>query len=131
MRKKGIRALIDVRAVPLSRKPGFSKNVLAARLLKAGIRYISLRGLGTPPAGRAAARRNDRAALRRVFTAHLKTEGARRDMEEALRIATRARACLLCFENDPRRCHRLMVAERMAQRTGQEIVHLPRGVEGP
>ena len=45
------RAVIDVRAVPLSRKPGFSKNVLAAGLREAGIDYVHLKALGTPPAG--------------------------------------------------------------------------------
>lgn len=124
-----IRVLVDVRAVPLSRKAGFSKNILAATLAEAGIRYVGLRGLGTPPDGRAAARKGDKAALRRIFTAHLKTENAVRDMAEAVRVAQEARACLLCFEHDPDCCHRRMVAERMAERTGQRIVHLPPGGE--
>jgi len=42
----GVRRLIDVRAVPLSRKPGFSKNVLAAGLAEAdivsGSRYLKI-----------------------------------------------------------------------------------------
>lgn len=33
----GVELLIDVRAVPLSRRPGFSKNVLASGLREAGI----------------------------------------------------------------------------------------------
>ena len=53
----GVEQVIDVRAVPLSRKPGFSKNVLAAGLKEAGIDYVHLKALGTPPAGREAARK--------------------------------------------------------------------------
>jgi uncharacterized protein (DUF488 family) len=120
-----VEVLVDVRAVPLSRKAGFSKNMLAAHMAEAGIYYVGLRGLGTPPEGRAAALRRDKPALHRIFTAHLKTENARRDLAEAIRIAEAARSCLLCFEHDPACCHRLMVAERMVKKTGQDIVHLP------
>ena len=49
--------LVDVRAVAASRRPGFSKRQLAAGLDERGIRYLHLRGLGTPKEGRLAARR--------------------------------------------------------------------------
>src|SRR4028119_55833 len=56
LRAAGVERVIDVRAVPLSRKPGFSKNVLAAGLAEAGIGYVHLKALGTPPEGRGGAR---------------------------------------------------------------------------
>ena len=49
--------LVDVRAVAASRRPGLSKRQLAAGLDERGIRYLHLRGLGTPKEGRLAARR--------------------------------------------------------------------------
>ena len=52
----GVKLLIDVRAVASSRRPGFSKNQLAAGLDERGISYLHLRGLGTPKDGRVAAR---------------------------------------------------------------------------
>ena len=55
----GVKLLADVRAVPLSRRPGFSKNVLAAGLREAGIDYVGFKALGTPPEGREAARKHD------------------------------------------------------------------------
>ncbi len=125
LQREKIQVLLDVRAVPLSRKAGFSKNMLSANLAEAGIEYVGLRGLGTPPEGRLAARKGDKNGLRKIFTAHLKTENAILDMAEAIRIASEARACLLCFEHDPFCCHRLIVAERMVKKTGQSIVHLP------
>ena len=52
----GVALLIDVRAVAASRRPGFSKRRLAAGVATVGIDYLHLRGLGTPPDGRLAAR---------------------------------------------------------------------------
>ena len=54
--KPGVKLLVDVRAVAASRRPGFSKNQLAAGLDERGISYLHLRGLGTPKDGRDAAR---------------------------------------------------------------------------
>ena len=48
LREAGVTLLADVRAVPLSRRPGFSKNILAAGLKEAGIDYVGLKALGTP-----------------------------------------------------------------------------------
>jgi uncharacterized protein (DUF488 family) len=39
--------LVDVRAVAMSRRPGFAKTALAANLRDAGIDYLHLRQLGT------------------------------------------------------------------------------------
>lgn len=119
-----VRTLIDVRAVPLSRKPGFSKNKLAGHLAEASIGYISLRGLGTPAAGRAAARKKQKAELDRIFSAHLQTHEAVRDLHEAQKIVQSGRSCLLCFEHSPSCCHRLLVAEALAANTQQKIIHL-------
>ena len=107
----GIGHLIDVRAVPLSRKPGFSKRQLAAALSEAGIGYSNLRGLGTPASGRLAARRGDTAGMRAIFAAHMNTPEAQADLGLARVIARETRSCLLCFERDAARCHRLLVAE--------------------
>lgn len=38
----GVEQLVDVRAVPLSRKKGFSKNCLRDRVEAEGIRYVHL-----------------------------------------------------------------------------------------
>lgn len=124
----GIKMLIDVRAVPLSRKPGLSKNKLAARLNEEGISYAGLKGLGTPAEGRAAARKGKKSELVRIFSEHLKTGNAQADLAEAIRIAKATPSCLLCFEHSPDCCHRLLVAEAMSERTGQKIVHLDVGI---
>jgi uncharacterized protein (DUF488 family) len=56
LEQAGVKLLVDVRAVAASRRPGFSKNQLAAGLQERGISYLHLRGLGTPKEGRDAAR---------------------------------------------------------------------------
>ncbi|MDF3025356.1 MAG: hypothetical protein K0R10_2717 [Alphaproteobacteria bacterium] len=120
----GVKTLIDVRAVPLSRKPGFSKNRLAAHLAEYGIVYAGLKGLGTPAAGRDAARKGRIAEMRRIFEGHMDTELAQADLEKAMQIAGEAPACLLCFEHQANCCHRLIVAEIMAEKSGMDIRNL-------
>src|SRR5215472_17538 len=73
----GVKLLVDVRAVTSSRRPGFSKNQLAAGLDERGIAYVHLKGLGTPKEGRLAARSGQYDELQRVFARHLKTPQAK------------------------------------------------------
>jgi len=51
LRAAGVEQVIDVRAVPNSRRPGFSKTPLRNALAEAGMDYVHLRALGTPAAG--------------------------------------------------------------------------------
>lgn len=47
-----VEIIVDVREMPLSRKPGFSKTRLAEMLRSKGIDYVHLRSLGNPKAHR-------------------------------------------------------------------------------
>src|SRR5208337_5428919 len=78
----GVRLLVDVRAVASSRRPGFSKNQLAAGLDERGIAYLHLRGLGTPKDGREAARGGEFKLLHKIYAAHLKTVQAKEQLDE-------------------------------------------------
>ena len=120
LRDSGVAHLIDVRALPLSRKPGFSKRALAASVEEAGLRYTHLRALGTPKPGRDAARRGDAAGLTRIYEAHLATDTARIALAQAAALTRAAPCCLLCFEADHALCHRTMVADAI----GQPVRHL-------
>jgi uncharacterized protein (DUF488 family) len=124
LREAGVELVLDIRAVPASRKKGFSKTPLAAHLDDAGIAYRHLRALGTPKAGREAARAGDIDAFERIFRSQLEEPEAVLDLGEALDLAQAKPVCLLCMERDPEHCHRLIVAERMAKETGQKIRHL-------
>lgn len=122
----GTRLLIDVRAVPRSRKPGFSKLQLAAGLDEAGIRYVHLQALGTPKPGRDAVRSGHPDLMRVIYAEHMTSDRAQAELAQAKSLAQQHRACLLCFERDPACCHRTIVASMIAADTGQAIEHLMR-----
>ena len=118
LRDAGVELLIDVRAVASSRRPGFSKSILASSLGEAGIAYLHLRDLGTPKDGRAAVRAGRPDEMRAIYEAHLLTTSAHHALEHAIAESLGRRACLLCYETDPACCHRRIVAERIRARTG-------------
>lgn len=124
LRAAGATQLLDVRAVPQSRKPGFSKRLLAASVEQAGMRYVHLRGLGTPKAGRIAARNGDIAGMHAIFEAHMRTDEAQADLANAVSLAAGQRTCLLCFERDHAHCHRSIVAALIGAQTGLPVRHL-------
>lgn len=116
--------LIDVRAVASSRKPGFSKKLLAGSLADAGIEYLHLQALGTPKEGRLAVRAGHPEQMHAIYRAHVKGDRPQAELAQAIAAARGQRACLLCFERDHRDCHRTLVAEMIQAETGQKIVHL-------
>lgn len=117
--------LVDVRAVAASRRPGFSKRQLAAGVEEVGIGYLHLRALGTPAAGRLAARSGRYADLDRIYGAHLATQEAQLAMAElADLVAAQRRVCLLCFERRPEHCHRSRIVEALRERLAIEAIDL-------
>lgn len=124
LQKNRVTLLIDVRDVPISRKPGFSKTSLAQGLEQAGIGYLHLKGLGDPKAGRVAAREGRFSDFRRIFTAHMLTTAAQQALTEAMLAASKSIACLLCFEQDHTNCHRCIVGESMVRNGKFNLVHL-------
>ncbi|MEO7457921.1 MAG: DUF488 domain-containing protein [Gemmatimonadaceae bacterium] len=125
LRDARIELLVDVRAVAMSRRPGFAKTRLAANLAGAGIEYLHLRGLGTPADGRAAARSGRHAEMHRIFREHMMTDVAQADLATLVSIIEGGRrVCLMCFEREPTHCHRSLVVEAL-------VAHLPIEVSHP
>jgi uncharacterized protein (DUF488 family) len=120
--KAGVERVIDVRAVPLSRKPGFSKNVLAAALKAAGIDYVHLKALGTPPEGREAARKGRFDVMERIYADQLETPEAALQSAQLVALAEEKPSALLCFERDPSHCHRTPL--RLALLPDAEVLDL-------
>lgn len=120
----GAVVLADVRALANSRKPGFAKRNLAAALAGAGIEYWHLPALGTPAAGREAARAGRTAEMHRIFRTHLAGTEAQAALATLTARTREAQVCLLCLEDDPARCHRTLVAEAVTAATGATIRHL-------
>ena len=120
----GVTMVIDVRELPLSRRAGFSKRVLAASLAGSGIGYTHLKALGTPKEGRIAAHRGEHGRFLSIFEEQLKTPEADLALQQAAEIARHQPSALLCLEADPLRCHRTRVAQALAERFGFRVEHI-------
>jgi hypothetical protein len=105
LRSAGVETLIDVRDVPLSRKPGFSKSALQANLEAHGIAYVHLKGLGDPKPGREAA-----SGVRRMC-----------DRVQPRAAGYRNREC-----RQLRRHHRCAAVARCRAGRGQDDLHVQR-----
>jgi uncharacterized protein (DUF488 family) len=121
----GVTCVLDVRALPLSRKPGFSKNRLAQRLEESKIDYVHLGDLGTPKAIR-----DDLKSTKDYFTFFAKVEKYLSHKKETLELAykyvTHGTCCLMCFERLAAECHRKIVARdiKARDRNGLKVVHI-------
>lgn len=124
LKRAGVEMLVDVRAVAVSRRRGFSKTALGLRMAAEGIEYAHLRDLGDPKPGREAARAGRFREFEQIYDAHLATSEAEVAMEEAAKFAARSRVALMCFEADPLHCHRTVIARRLAKLMKLRIVSL-------
>lgn len=121
-----IKTLIDVREIANSRRAGFSKKALTASLAGAGIAYIHMKPLGTPKAGREAARKGDTKTMTRIFEAKLAEPESQLALAETADLARAGRVCIMCLEHDWRGCHRNIVAQHL-EPMGLKPVHLEPG----
>jgi uncharacterized protein (DUF488 family) len=122
LKEAGVEQVIDVRALPLSRRPGFSKTSLAATLKDAGIGYVHLKALGTPKPGRDAAKKGDWQTMERVYAGQLELPEAQAEAAKMRALTAEKRSALLCFERDPHHCHRTMLLREEGD--GAEVVDL-------
>lgn len=122
LQKAGVERVIDVRALPLSRRPGFSKSPLKAALEESGIEYVHLKALGTPAEGRAAARAGRHSDLERIYAGQLELPEAMAQSAQMLDLAAEKASALLCMERDPAQCHRTLLLDAVAP--DADVTHL-------
>jgi uncharacterized protein (DUF488 family) len=122
LEEAGVRRLIDVRALPLSRRPGFSKTPLRAALVEHGIDYVHLKALGTPPEGREAARRGRHGEMAAIYRGQLGLPEAMVAVEQLRTLIEEAPSALLCFEREPAHCHRQVLIDEALP--DAEVEHL-------
>jgi uncharacterized protein (DUF488 family) len=118
----GVKRVIDVRAVPNSRRPGFSKTPLKNALAEEDIDYVHLRALGTPADGRAAARAGRHQDLIRIYDGQLELPEAIAQGAQMVDLAGEKPSAVLCYERDPASCHRTLLLSAVAP--DAEVVHL-------
>ncbi|MBU2601514.1 MAG: DUF488 domain-containing protein [Actinobacteria bacterium] len=122
--EQDVDVVVDVRAVPISRKHGFSKVRLAERLRESGIDYVHYRELGNPRGLRDKLRTGwDFTEFAREFRSLLDEQ--EEVVEELAQLASSRRICLVCFEEDPASCHRSIVADQLIPALpGYDVRHL-------
>jgi uncharacterized protein (DUF488 family) len=114
LEKAGVERVIDVRALPLSRRPGFSKSALRSALEESGIEYLHLKALGTPSEGRTAARAGRHADMARIYAGQLELPEAMAQSAQMLELAKEKPSALLCMEREPAHCHRTLLLKAVA-----------------
>lgn len=119
----GIDTIVDVRELPLSRKPGFSKKALANVLNLSGREYVHMVELGCPKLVRDRYREDSNwKRYTEGFMKYLKTQGDA--IVELSSLAEASNCALLCFEADSNFCHRSMVANAVKDYCGARVTHI-------
>lgn len=108
----------DVRTVPRSRhNPQFNKDLLPESLMKAGLGYVHLPGLGglrhAKPDSPNGGWRN---AAFRGYADYMQTPEFAQSIEELIRLAKQDQIVLMCAEAVPWRCHRSLIADALQVR---------------
>ena len=121
-----IEEVIDVRLVAASRRAAFSKTALARLLARRGIGYSHRAELGCPRDIRI--RYGDTADFGRYSQQYRARVLSRRRqiVSQLASAATRRRLCLLCFEEEPEKCHRSLLAQAAVASNGRvlRLIHL-------
>ena len=119
-----VTTVVDIRHNPTSRRPGFRREALRARLAEAGVGYVSRPTLGVPKRHRAHA-----AKRRWLFEAAYRgvLGRGRSELDATIRMTATERIALLCFEFDPGACHRGLLATAMSAKAPILFSHLRPG----
>ncbi|MEE8492751.1 MAG: DUF488 domain-containing protein [Nitrospirales bacterium] len=120
-----IQLLIDVRAIPYSRRnPQFCKDALAQSLAGAEVRYAGLPALGgrrqSRPGSINAGWRN---SSFRGYADYMQTAPFWTVLEALIALAGDSRTAVMCAEAVPWRCHRSLIADAMTIR-GWTVQHI-------
>lgn len=123
VRGAGIKTIVDVRELPLSRKKGFSKSAFSDALARAGVAYLHAPALGCPKDIRDRYKTDgDWSAYSKSFLAYIATQDA--TVRELVKLSRATTACLVCFEADFTMCHRTYVARAARKLGAPAAMHL-------
>ncbi len=111
--------VIDVRRSPFSPVYGFAAGELKLRCEDLGIRYVHFPELGLPPLLR---RGKDRSALWQAYESEVLSQ-AHRTVTKAAVICSSAPTALFCYEKDPAKCHRSVLARHISRLVEMPVYH--------
>lgn len=116
-----IDVVADVRERPLSRKKGFSKNGLRESLSENDIEYLGCPSLGVPKEMRDKLKATGNySSFFKKYRESLNSKG--QQLYELFKIIKAGkRITLLCFEHDPKKCHRMVLVEQIRKLSDNEI----------
>ncbi len=121
LKDNDIEYLIDIRERPQSRKKGFSKKALNAKLMSENIIYLHFPEMGSPSEIRKKLRNDgDYSYFFKRFSEHL--DAHQSTFVDMLEVITSSISCLFCFEKDHEKCHRKVVAQEALNLNGEELV---------
>ena len=129
LKAHAVQRVIDVRSIPRSRhNPQFDRTQLSPALLRAGIHYRHLAGLG----GLRRARRDSANTgwvnvSFRGYADYMQTQSFTQALDRCIDLATRERVVLMCAEGVPWRCHRSLIADALIVR-GIEVAEITSAV---
>ena len=118
LKTHGATRVVDVRTVPRSRhNPQFNKTSLPRALMKAGLGYVHMPGLGGL---RHAKRDSLNAGWRndsfRGYADYMQTAEFLQSLDDLIELANREQIVLMCAEAVPWRCHRSLIADALLVR---------------
>ena len=132
LRRNRIEQVIDVRAVPRSRRnPQFDRDAIRAALRAGGLGYTHLPEVGglRQPADGSVNDGWDNEAFR-GYADYMVTPEFAEGLDRVGRLASRRPTALMCAEADWRRCHRRLLSDALGVR-GWRVRHiLPRRPDG-
>lgn len=123
LKENDIETIVDIRELPISRKPGFSKSALANALNLSGYEYIHMSSLGCPKSVRNRYREDGNwESYSKGFLNYLSTQES--SIHELSHLVMTSNCALLCYESDYNFCHRSMVANAVRDNCNVTIKHI-------
>ena len=122
LKQAGVERVIDVRALPLSRRPGFSKSPLRGGARGSGDRICASEGARDARRRPRAARAGGTQDMARIYAGQLELPEAIAQGAQMIELAREKPSALLCFEREPAHCHRTLLLDAVAP--DAEVVHL-------
>lgn len=122
--RAGVKRIIDVRSNPVSRKYGFSKRTLSRVSGSLGLDYTHFPQLGIPASERRSlSAKEDYERLLDHYEQSI-LPAVEEPRKKVGQLLLQCHSVLVCFEADPRYCHRERLAEAISADVGMEVVHL-------
>ena len=118
--RHGVRHLVDVRAIPFSRRnPQFNQDALSQSLEKAEFAYTHIGALGGRRKSRSDSKNTGwRNASFRGYADYMQTPDFQAALQGLADLAARTPTAIMCAEAVPWRCHRSLISDAFIAQGG-------------